>query len=119
MSAAEPPQGANCSPSGGSAAATAASVGVHFEVRDHVARVTIDRPAVMNAVDHPTEVELESIWTAIEADRSVRVVVLTGAGERAFCAGADMNNSGPPARLAYWSAPRAGGFGGIALRETL
>jgi crotonobetainyl-CoA hydratase len=92
---------------------------VRFESHDHVARVTIDRPAVMNAVDHATEVELERIWTAIEADRNVRVVVLTGTGDRAFCAGADMKNSGNQSGLAYWSASRPGGFGGIALRETL
>ena len=92
---------------------------VIFEVREHVARVTIDRPQVMNAIDRDSEVELERIWTAIEGDRSVRVVVLTGAGDRAFCAGADMKNSGNQSGLEYWAAPRAGGFGGIALRETL
>jgi len=92
---------------------------VAFEVRDHVARVTLDRPAAMNAVDRATEQELERIWTAIEADRDVRAVVLTGAGERAFCAGADMKNSGNQTGLEYWAAPRPGGFGGIALRETL
>ena len=92
---------------------------VHFEVRDHVARVTLDRPAALNAVDHATEQELERIWSAIEADHEVRVVVLTGAGERAFCAGADMKSSGSKTGLEYWTAPRTGGFGGIALRETL
>ena len=51
---------------------------VVFEVRDHVARVTLNRPAAMNAVDLETEAELERVWTAIEADRDIRVVVLTG-----------------------------------------
>jgi len=92
---------------------------VSFEVRDHVARVTLDRPASMNAVDRATEEELEAIWTAIERDPKVRAVVLTGAGERAFCAGADMKNSGNQTGLEYWAAARHGGFGGIALRETL
>ena len=87
-------------------------MGVHFEVTDHVARVTIDRPEVMNAVDTATEAELQRIWTAIEADRDVRVVVLTGAGSRAFCAGADMKGSGVTG-LEYWAAPRPGGFGGL------
>ena len=65
---------------------------VRFEVRDHIARVTLDRPAAMNAVDRATELELERVWAAIEADRDVRVVVLTGAGDRAFCAGADLGS---------------------------
>jgi enoyl-CoA hydratase/carnithine racemase len=92
---------------------------VLFEVRDRVARVTLNRPASMNAVDGETEQELQRIWSAIEADRDVRVVVLTGAGERAFCAGSDMKNSGSKTGLEYWAAARPGGFGGIALRETL
>src|SRR5213592_1933217 len=67
---------------------------VRFEIRDHVARVTLDRPTAMNAVDLATEQALERIWTAIEGNDEVRAVVLTGVGERAFCAGADMKNSG-------------------------
>jgi crotonobetainyl-CoA hydratase len=90
-----------------------------FELRDHVARVTLTRPASMNAVDRATEDELERIWAAIERDPDVRVVVLTGEGERAFCAGADMKNSGNQTGLEYWAQARPGGFGGIALRETL
>lgn len=73
----------------------------------------------MNAVDLDTEQALQRIWSAIEADRTIRAVVLTGAGERAFCAGADMKNSGNKTGLEYWAAPRPGGFGGIALRQTL
>ena len=92
---------------------------VLFEVTAQIARVTLNRPATMNAVDLETEQELQRIWTAIEADRGIRAVVLTGAGDRAFCAGADMKNSGTKTGLEYWAAPRPGGFGGIALRETL
>jgi crotonobetainyl-CoA hydratase len=86
---------------------------VHFEVRDHVARVTIDRP------DAATERELEVIWAQIESDRSVRAVVLTGAGERAFCTGADMKAGSGSSGLDYWASARPNGFGGIALRQTL
>ena len=93
--------------------------GVRLDRSGHVARVTLDRPASMNAIDAATEVELERIWTAIEADADVRVVVLTGAGERAFCAGADMKTAGNKTGLEYWALPRPAGFGGIALRETL
>jgi crotonobetainyl-CoA hydratase len=92
---------------------------VHYEIRDHVARVTIDRPAVLNAVDAATEAALNRIWTAIEADREVRAVVLTGAGERAFCTGADMKGGSGKSGLEYWAEARPGGFGGIALRQTL
>ena len=92
---------------------------VRFAVEDHVARVTLDRPERLNAVDAATEAELMRIWGAIEADREIRVVVLTGAGERAFCTGADMKGGSGASGLEYWATPRPGGFGGIALRETL
>lgn len=92
---------------------------VKFNVKDHVARVTIDRPDVLNAVDRATEAELIRIWETIERDRDVRVVVLTGAGDRAFCAGADMKDGDGMTGLEYWAAPRPGGFGGISLRDTL
>ena len=91
---------------------------VLFTVDNHVARVTIDRPAVMNALDAAAGAALDSIWTQIESDRDIRVVVLTGAGERAFCAGADMKGGGVSG-LDYWAEPRPGGFGGLALRTTL
>jgi crotonobetainyl-CoA hydratase len=92
---------------------------VAFVNQNHIARVTIDRPDRMNAIDQATEKELIGIWEAIEADRDIRVVVLTGAGDRAFCTGADMKAGGGMTGLDYWAAPRPGGFGGLALRETL
>jgi crotonobetainyl-CoA hydratase len=92
---------------------------VLFTVQDHVAYVTLDRPDRLNAVDQATEAELVRIWEAIEANREVRVVVLTGAGERAFCTGADMKGGSGSSGLEYWATPRPGGFGGIALRDTL
>jgi crotonobetainyl-CoA hydratase len=92
---------------------------VHLSIADHVARVTIDRPEVLNAIDAGTEAELQAIWSRLEADRDVRAVVLTGAGHRAFCTGADMKSGGGISGLDYWATPRPGGFGGIALRDTL
>ena len=89
-----------------------------LEIADHVARVTIERPAVLNALDADTEAALTGIWQRLEADRNIRAVVLTGAGERAFCVGADMKNVGKSG-LEYWAAARPDGFGGIALRTTL
>jgi len=91
---------------------------VRLEVRDHVVTVTIDRPEVLNAIDLETEAELQRIWTDLERRDDARVVVLTGAGERAFCVGADLKNPSTSG-LEYWARARPGGFGGIALRETL
>ncbi|WP_342358993.1 enoyl-CoA hydratase-related protein [Terrarubrum flagellatum] len=88
-------------------------------IADHVARVTIDRPEVLNAIDAASEKELQAIWARIESDRDVRAVVLTGAGDRAFSTGADMKGGSGASGLEYWAMPRPGGFGGIALRETL
>ena len=92
---------------------------VHFAIADHVARVTIDRPEVLNAVDAATERELEKIWQSIECNRDVRAVVLSGGGERAFCTGADMKGGSGSSGLEYWATAQPNGFGGIALRNTL
>jgi crotonobetainyl-CoA hydratase len=91
---------------------------VRLDIADHVARVTIDRPEVLNALDADAEASLEDIWQRLEADRDVRAVVLTGAGERGFCVGSDMKNVGRSG-LEYWADARRNGFGGIALRTTL
>ena len=90
-----------------------------YELKDHVVRVTIDRPEVMNAIDAASEIELQKIWSDIERNHDVRCVVLTGSGERAFSTGADMKGGSGASGLEYWALPREGGFGGIALRETL
>lgn len=85
-----------------------------------IVRVTIDRPDSMNAIDEQTERQLIEIWDSLEPRRDVRVVVLTGAGDRAFCVGADMKGNDPSmSGLEYWAKSRPGGFGGIALRNTL
>jgi enoyl-CoA hydratase/carnithine racemase len=90
-----------------------------YELKDHVARVTIDRPDVLNAIDAASERELQKIWDEVERNRDVRVVVLTGSGERAFSTGADMKGGSGASGLEYWALSRPGGFGGIALRDTL
>ncbi|MFJ9629091.1 enoyl-CoA hydratase/isomerase family protein [Streptomyces sp. NPDC101175] len=54
-----------------------------------VAVVTLDRPHRHNAVDLPTAAELAAAWRELRFDDTVRAVVLTGAGERAFCTGLD------------------------------
>lgn len=93
---------------------------VSYLLENHVARVTIDRADRMNAVDETTADELEAIWQRIEADNEVRVVVLTGSGDKAFCAGADMKAGGnTKTGVEYWEDARPGGFGGLTLRKSL
>ena len=92
---------------------------VSLVVNDHVATVTLARPEVLNAIDLASEAELQRIWSELERRSDVRAIVLTGQGERAFCVGADMKNSPGTSGLEYWAAARPGGFGGIALRDTL
>ena len=86
---------------------------VDFSVCDGVARVTLNRPERLNAIDSAADAALDDIWNAIEGDPAIRCVVLTGTG-RAFCAGADMKEDGPGG-LAYWAGTGDHGFGGIAL----
>ena len=86
---------------------------INLSVDDHVARVTIDRPERRNAVDAATADQLEETWRAIETNPDVRVVVVTGSGDRAFCAGADLKaGSDEKSGLEYWAHARPNGFGG-------
>jgi enoyl-CoA hydratase/carnithine racemase len=57
---------------------------------DGVAVVTLNRPKVLNALDVPAKEALAAAWQEIADDRKVRVAILTGAGNKAFCAGSDI-----------------------------
>lgn len=93
---------------------------VRYELKGHVAHVTIDRQHVLNAVDQETLRRCNEIWDAIEADASVRAVVITGAGGRAFCTGADMSVSGVgKTGIDYWADLEPNGFAGLSLRRSL
>lgn len=63
---------------------------ITYEKRDRRAIVTINRPEVLNAVDGDTLIELNDAFLDASWDDSIGVVILTGAGERAFCTGADV-----------------------------
>lgn len=62
-----------------------------YEVRDGIARVTFNRPQARNAMLFSMYERLAEICAGIEADRSVRALVLTGAGDKAFAAGTDIS----------------------------
>jgi len=64
-----------------------------YEEDDGVAWVTLDRPAVYNAFNAVMQRELRTLWRALRRHDDVRVVVLTGAGDKAFCTGIDRNEA--------------------------
>lgn len=61
-----------------------------FEVREGIAFLTLNRPKVLNALNAATLQELQTAIHAVRDDASIRAAILTGAGERAFAAGADI-----------------------------
>jgi enoyl-CoA hydratase len=65
---------------------------VKYEQRGSVALITIDRPERMNAIGPVTSRELVDAWGRFRDDDEALVAVLTGAGDRAFCAGADLKS---------------------------
>ncbi len=64
---------------------------IKYEVRNQIAYVTIARPKVLNALNMATMGELHRAFTAFKEDAAARVAILTGEGEKAFIAGADIN----------------------------
>jgi enoyl-CoA hydratase/carnithine racemase len=80
---------------------------VRFEVTKHVATITLDNPAKRNAVDPPMRAGLSEAYRRIRDDDEIRVAVITGAGDAAFCSGGSIDHyqaagafgpegSGPP-----------------------
>ena len=63
------------------------------EVRDQAGRVTLNRPEVLNALNAKVFNELEHAFMSMARDVNVRVILLTGVGEKAFAAGADINDN--------------------------
>src|SRR5258707_14540642 len=61
-----------------------------FEKNDGIARITFNRPKVLNALNRKTIEELQSALLDARADAGIRVLILTGSGEKAFVAGADI-----------------------------
>ncbi|MDB5577628.1 MAG: Enoyl-CoA hydratase/isomerase [Bradyrhizobium sp.] len=64
-----------------------------------VSTITIDRPDVLNALDIETQTDLTRALVEARDDEAVRVIVLTGAGDRAFCVGSDLKRTPPSSDL--------------------
>jgi E-phenylitaconyl-CoA hydratase len=71
-------------------------VPVNIEIQDQIATVTLDRPEAMNSLDPESIQQLQDIWAEISRNDEVRVAILTAAGDRAFCTGADLKKTMPP-----------------------
>src|ERR1700758_1919399 len=76
---------------------------VKFAIQGAIARITLDRPEKLNALDPEMLAALEDAVTQAEQSRDVRVIVLAAAGEKAFCVGADILAWTALSPLAMWS----------------
>ncbi|RYZ17222.1 MAG: enoyl-CoA hydratase/isomerase family protein [Myxococcaceae bacterium] len=84
---------------------------IDFAVDRGVALITINRPEVLNAMDAEHYDLLSKAWMQVRDDPAIRTAIITGAGERAFCAGADLRS--------YLSAPMPLGEMWLTQRELL
>lgn len=64
-------------------------------VEDHIATAVLNRPEAMNSLDTQLRQELADFWERVRNDNDIWVVVVTGAGDKAFCAGADLKRGVP------------------------
>jgi E-phenylitaconyl-CoA hydratase len=83
---------------------------VIYEIKDKIAYVTINRPHALNACDQPTYKRLAEVWQDFRDNDDAWIAILTGMGERAFCAGSDikLNFSGKPRPSAAFDPQRMG-----------
>jgi len=70
---------------------------ISTKIRDGIAVVTLNRPEAMNSIDPASNMQLQEAWDEVSRNDEIRVLVVTGAGERAFCTGADLKKTMPPA----------------------
>lgn len=83
---------------------------VHYEKAEHIATITLDNPAALNAFDREMCAQLKKIWQDVEADPDVACAIFTGAGEKAFCTGWDVTSLATGESVEYvsgdrWTAP--------------
>jgi enoyl-CoA hydratase/carnithine racemase len=90
-----------------------------YEKKGRIAHVTINRPESMNALHPPANEELSEIWDDFQADDDLWVAILTGTGERAFCAGADLKFMASSGQSGAQTRENSGGFAGIDTRFDL
>jgi len=67
-----------------------------FEKRDRIAYLTLNRPEALNAINPDLHDQLCAAWAEVRDDDAIDVAIITGAGDEAFCAGADLKEFVPP-----------------------
>ena len=67
-----------------------------YEKTDGRALLRFNRPDALNAFDRTMQRELKEVWADVKQDDDVRVIILTGAGDRAFCSGVDIREGEDP-----------------------
>ncbi|MFN4353338.1 enoyl-CoA hydratase [Parvibaculum sp.] len=101
---------------------------IHVEKSGAVATVTLNRPTAMNALSRELRTAIAEMFEALEADKDIRVAILTGAG-KAFCAGLDLKELGsdtgginatigdkdPVTSIGQFSGPVIGAINGVAI----
>jgi len=86
---------------------------VLYEQKDKIVTITLNRPEAMNSVDPETQEALIEAWTRFRDDDTAWVAILTGAGEKAFSAGADLKKLIPRTFAPGQRRDRDAGLGGI------
>src|SRR5438270_4022602 len=71
---------------------------VIYEIKDRIARITLNRPEAMNAMDADVYAELSRAWIDVRDNPDVWIAIVTGAGDKAFTAGADLKSLIPGTR---------------------
>src|SRR5262249_1870382 len=83
---------------------------IRLETEGQIATLTVDRPQARNALNTATLQELEAALRAVASNSRIRVLIVTGAGDKAFVAGADI------AEMAEFTPHQAGEFSGLGNR---
>ncbi len=94
---------------------------IKLDKKNHVWTLTINRPEVMNAIHPPAALEMDQVFNDFEADEDAWVVIVTGAGEKAFSAGNDLKYQAEHGAEVIRQTRKKlkGGFGGLHKRARM
>ena len=79
---------------------------IHYEKQEHVVTITLNRPEVHNCINRETAKELQAAWKTFRDDNDAFVAIITGAGDKAFSAGWDLNDAAALETVGDWDEYR-------------